>query len=186
TLIGVDTNEVVFTSGGTESNNMAIKGVALKYQNRGTHIITSSIEHPSVIEACQGLEELGFEVTYLSVDESGRISLEELKHAIRTDTILVSIMHVNNEVGTVQPIEEIGKIAKAYPKLFFHVDDVQGYGKMSLDLKESQIDLYSISGHKIHGLKGTGLLFVKNGIRLFPLSHGGGQERNLRSGTENL
>lgn len=185
-LLDVEEQEIIFTSGGTESNNLAVKGIALKYQNRGNHIITSAVEHPSVLEACQGLEELGFEVSYLSVDHAGRVNVQELKNTIRDDTILVTIMHVNNEIGTIQPIKEIGEVLKAYPKLLFHVDGVQGYGKVPISLKEHAIDLYTISGHKIHGVKGTGLLYVRNGLKLFSLLHGGGQESNMRSGTENL
>lgn len=185
-LLHVDKEEIIFTSGGTEGNNIAIKGIALEHQNRGKHIITSEIEHPSIYEACEGLKKLGFEITYLPVDEHGVISLEDLKNAIREDTILISIMHVNNEIGTIQPIEEIGKIANQYPKLFFHVDDVQGIGKVPLNLKKHGIDLCTYSGHKIHGLKGTGMLYVNRRTKLFPLFHGGSQELNIRSGTENL
>ncbi|MBM7572854.1 cysteine desulfurase family protein [Aquibacillus albus] len=185
-LLGVSEDEVVFNSGGTEGNNTAIKGIALAHQNRGKHIITSQIEHPSVLEACQALESLGFSVTYLPVDTNGLVSVDDVKSNITENTILISIMHVNNEIGSVQPIEEIGMIAKQYPKLFFHVDHVQGFGKVSLDLKSSGVDLCTISGHKIHGLKGTGLLYIKKNTTLFPLLHGGEQELNYRSGTENL
>jgi cysteine desulfurase len=185
-LLQVDKEEIIFTSGGTEGNNIAIKGIALEHQNRGKHIITSEIEHPSIYEACEGLKKLGFEITYLPVDEHGIISLEDLKNAIREDTILISIMHVNNEIGSIQPIEKIGEIANQYPKLFFHVDDVQGIGKVSLNLKKQGIDLCTYSGHKIHGLKGTGMLYVNRRTKLFPLFHGGSQELNIRSGTENL
>ncbi|KKE79077.1 cysteine desulfurase [Oceanobacillus caeni] len=185
-LLHVEKEEIIFTSGGTEGNNIAIKGIALEHQNRGKHIITSEIEHPSIYEACEGLKKLGFEITYLPVDEQGIISLKDLKNAIREDTILISIMHVNNEIGSIQPIKEIGEIAKHYPKLFFHVDDVQGLGKVPLNLKKHGIDLCTYSGHKIHGLKGTGLLYVNRRTKLFPLFHGGGQELNIRSGTENL
>ncbi|MGN8645809.1 cysteine desulfurase family protein [Gracilibacillus sp. HCP3S3_G5_1] len=185
-LLEVNPNEIIFTSGGTEGNNLAIKGIALEHQNRGKHIITSAIEHPSVMETCQGLEKLGFEVTYLDVDESGFVDIDSLKKEIREDTILVSIMHVNNEIGSVQPIREIGEVVQNYPKAFFHVDHVQGYGKVPLNMLECSIDLCTISGHKIHGLKGTGLLYVKHNVRLFSLAHGGGQERKIRSGTENI
>lgn len=184
--LSVEKQEIVFTSGGTEGNNLAIKGTALKHQNRGKHIITTQIEHPSVYDVCESLEELGFEITYLSVDSNGVISLEELKRAIREDTILITIMHVNNELGSIQPIHQIGEIAKDYPKLYFHVDDVQGFGKVPLDLKNSGIDLYTLSGHKINGLNGTGLLYVNEKVSLAPLFHGGKQERSLRSGTEDL
>ncbi|RDW21544.1 cysteine desulfurase family protein [Oceanobacillus chungangensis] len=185
-ILHVERNEIIFTSGGTEGNNTAIKGIALEHQGRGKHIITSEIEHPSVEEACKALEKLGFTITYLPVDENGVISLDDLKNAIQDDTILISIMHVNNETGSIQPIEEIGEIAKQHPKLFFHVDDVQGFGKVPLELPDSGIDLCTISGHKIHGLKGTGLLYVNKHTKLFPLFHGGDQEQAIRSGTENL
>ncbi|WP_163581633.1 cysteine desulfurase family protein [Gracilibacillus saliphilus] len=185
-LLEVNPNEIIFTSGGTEGNNLAIKGIALEHQNRGKHIITSSIEHPSVIETCQGLEALGFEVTYLDVDESGLVDIDNLKKKMREDTILVSIMHVNNEIGTIQPIKEIGEIVQSYPKAFFHVDHVQGYGKVPINIQASHVDLCTISGHKIHGLKGTGVLYVKQTVKLFSLAHGGGQERRIRSGTENV
>ncbi|SFD61215.1 cysteine desulfurase [Lentibacillus persicus] len=185
-LLNVHQDEIVFTSGGTEGNNLAIKGTALKHQGRGKHIITTEIEHSSVDETFQGLSQLGFDVTYLPVDENGVVSVEDVRKAIRHDTILISVMHVNNELGSIQPVKEIGDIAKKYPKLFFHVDNVQGFGKVPLELAESGIDFCTISGHKIHGLKGTGLLYVKKGATLFPLFHGGDQEHGLRSGTENL
>lgn len=185
-ILQVETEELIFTSGGTEGNNIAIKGIALEHQNRGKHIITTEIEHPSVFEACEALKQLGFDITYLPVNEHGVISIEDLEKAIRDDTILISVMHVNNELGSIQPIAEIGKVAKKYPKLFFHVDDVQGLGKVPLKLKQNGIDLCSYSAHKIHGLKGTGMLYIRNGVRIFPLFHGGSQEANLRSGTENL
>ncbi|WP_138415279.1 cysteine desulfurase family protein [Aquibacillus sediminis] len=185
-LLGITSNEIVFNSGGTEGNNTAIKGIALAHQNRGNHIITSQIEHPSVLEACRSLESLGFDITYLPVNKNGVVSVSDVEKAITDKTILLSIMHVNNELGTIQPIEEIGKVAKRYPKLFFHVDHVQGFGKVDLQLKDSGIDLCTISGHKIHGLKGTGLLYIKRGTKIFPLLHGGDQEMGYRSGTENL
>lgn len=172
-ILGIGVDEVIFTSGGTEGNNTAIKGIALEHQGRGKHIITSSIEHPSIYEACQSLETLGFEVTYLPVDGNGVVSAAELEKAIRNDTILISIMHVNNETGSIQPIEKIGSIAKRYPKLFFHVDAVQSIGKVLVQLKDSGIDICTFSGHKIHGLKGTGMLYVNNRTKLFPLLHGG-------------
>lgn len=185
-LLGTEPEEIIFTSGGTESNNTAIKGIALEHQQRGNHIITSKAEHPSVLETCKSLEKQGFNVTYLPVNEDGLISLGELEASITRKTILISIMHVNNEMGTIQPIEEIGKIAAKYPKLFFHVDHVQGIGKVPLRLKSAGIDLCSISGHKIHGLKGTGLLYVRKGTTLLPLLHGGGQEYTYRPGTGNV
>lgn len=185
-LLNVEVSEVLFTSGGTEGNNLAIKGIALEHQSRGKHIITTEIEHPSVYDTCKSLERLGFEITYLPVNEDGIVSVSDVETAIRNDTILISVMHVNNETGSVQPVKEIGNLAKAYPKLYFHVDDVQGLGKVPLSLKQSGIDLCTMSGHKIHGLKGTGILYIKNGTTLFPLFHGGSQENNLRSGTENV
>jgi len=178
--------EMIFTSGGTEGNNLAIKGIAFKHRKRGKHIITSVVEHPSVLKACQSLEELGFDVTYLPVNKDGVISVTELIQAIRTDTILISMMHVNNELGSIQPIEAIGEVVKKHPKIFFHVDNVQGFGKVHLDFQPCGIDLCTISGHKIHGLKGTGLLYIKNGTSLYPLQHGGNQEQGYRSGTENM
>lgn len=185
-LLKVKSSEIYFTSGGTESNNLAIKGVAQAYANRGKHIITTAIEHPSVGDACHSLEEQGFELTYLPVDEQGRISLSELELALREDTILVSIMHVNNEVGSIQPIAEIGSLLKRYPKALFHVDHVQGAGKVDLPIRENNIDLCSISGHKVHGLKGTGILYIRDGVRIQSLFHGGNQETKIRSGTENV
>lgn len=185
-LLHVNESEIIFTSGGTEGNNIAIKGIAFEHQARGKHIITTEIEHASVFNTCQSLEAHGFEVTYLPVNEDGVISVRQLEDSIRDDTILISVMHVNNETGAIQPIEEIGQIAKKYPKLFFHVDAVQSLGKVPLNLTEAQIDLCTYSGHKIHGLKGTGIIYVKDGISLFPLFHGGGQEFDVRSGTENV
>lgn len=185
-LLGAEPEEIVFTSGGTEGNNTAIKGIALQHQNRGKHIITTEIEHPAVEEACKSLEELGFSITYLPVNREGVVSVEDVENAIEDDTILISIMHVNNEIGSIQPVEAIGEVAKKYPKLFFHVDDVQGVGKVPLNLRDSGIDLCTFSGHKIHGLKGTGILYVRKGTTLFPLFHGGEQEMNIRSGTVNV
>ncbi|WP_102026768.1 cysteine desulfurase family protein [Salirhabdus sp. Marseille-P4669] len=185
-LLHVGHNELIFTSGGTESNNLAIKGIALQHQNRGKHIITSQVEHPSVLEACAALETIGFEVTYLPVTKYGRVNPSDLESAIRPDTILISIMHVNNEIGVIQPIEEIANIAQKYPKVFFHVDYVQGLGKIPLSLNHPGIDLCSMSSHKIHGLKGTGILYIKSGTVLFPILHGGGQQSSIRPGTENV
>jgi len=185
-LLHVKEQEVYFTSGGTEGNNMAIKGIAMAFQARGKHIVTSAIEHASVIETCKQLENFGFEITYVPVDSTGRVSVSDVVNAVRTDTILVSIMHVNNEVGSIQPIEEIGQFLKGKEKVFFHVDYVQGVGKVPLQIKENAIDLCTISGHKFHGMKGTGILYVRDGIRLSALFSGGNQERRLRSGTENV
>lgn len=184
-LLNIKEKEVFFTSGGTESNNLAIKGTALQYQNRGKHIITSKIEHPSVTNTMKQLESIGYSVTYLDVNESGRVDPYAVEKAIQSDTILVSIMHVNNEVGSIQPIEEIGSILKHHPKVLFHVDGVQACGKVPVPLQGGQVDLYSISAHKIHGLKGSGMLFVRDGVNISPLLTGGEQEGNIRSGTEN-
>lgn len=184
----VEPAEVVFTSGGTESNNLAIKGIAFGYQQRGKHIITTEIEHPSVHEVCHDLaERFGFEITYLPVDRNGRVNPQDVQDALRKDTILVSIMHVNNELGSIQPIEEIGELLKAYPNIYFHVDQVQGFGKVQLNIKQARIDLLSISGHKLHAPKGTGLLYINKRIReMYPLFHGGAQQSKLRPGTENV
>jgi cysteine desulfurase len=185
-LLDVQPSEIVFTSGGTEGNNIAIKGIAYQHQNRGKHLITTVIEHASSYESFQYLETQGFEVTYLPVNEAGMISIEDLKEAIRPETVLVSMLHVNNETGTIQPIKEIGEILKEHKKIFFHVDNVQGIGKVPLQLKEWGIDLCTISAHKIHGLKGTGLLYIKNGVTLSALFTGGEQEYRKRAGTENV
>lgn len=185
-LLDVQPSEIIFTSGGTEGNNIAIKGIAFQHQNRGKHLITTAVEHASSYESFQYLETQGFEVTYLPVDEAGVVSIEDLKEALRPETVLVSMLHVNNETGTIQPIEEIGKILKEHKKIFFHVDNVQGIGKVPLQLKEWGIDLCTISAHKIHGLKGTGLLYIKNGVTLSALFTGGEQEYQKRAGTENV
>lgn len=185
-LLKVKQSEIIFTSGGTESNNLAIKGVAFQYQGRGNHIITTEIEHASVRETMEQLRKFGFEITYLPVDHAGKVSVTSVEKAIRKDTILVSIMHVNNEVGTVQPIKEIGKLLKDYSKILFHVDHIQGIGKVPLDFQECGIDLCSISGHKFHGLKGTGALYIRDGLKISPLLSGGSQELKVRSGTENV
>ncbi|WML30441.1 cysteine desulfurase family protein [Neobacillus sp. OS1-32] len=185
-LLQVKTNEIYFTSGGTESNNLAVKGAALRNKNKGKHLITSSVEHPSVRLAMEQLEQVGFDITYVPVDRNGRVSAADIEKAIRKDTTFISIMLVNNEVGTIQPIKEIGEMLKRYPTILFHVDAVQGIGKVPLTLHEDRIDLCSISGHKFHGLKGTGVLYVRDGVRITPLFSGGSQERALRSGTENV
>lgn len=181
----VKPHEIIFTSGGTEGNNLAIKGAAFQYKQRGKHLITTEIEHSSSLEAFRFLETLGFQVTYLPVDENGHVSVEDVKRALRDDTILVSIIHVNNEIGTIQPIHDIGALLKKERKIIFHVDHVQGITKVPLSMREAHIDLCTVSGHKIHGLKGTGLLYVREGLELTPLQHGGGQENGYRSGTEN-
>jgi len=185
-LLSVQPSEIIFTSGGTEGNNLAIKGTAMMHRSRGKHLITTEIEHPSIYEAYKQLEGIGFEVTYLSPDEDGFISVEKVAAALREDTILVSIIHVNNETGAIQPILEIGQFLKKYPKIFFHVDAVQGIGKVPLHIKQSAIDLLSASGHKFHSVKGTGFLYVREGVTLSSMMTGGSQEREIRSGTENL
>jgi cysteine desulfurase len=185
-LLNVKEQEIIFTSGGTEGNNTAIKGVAFGYRQRGKHMITTKVEHPASRAAFEQLEALGYDVTYLDVDREGRISVDDVKRALRDDTILVSVIHVNNELGTIQPVAEIGNLLKERPKTLFHVDHVQGFTKVPLDFYEAGIDLCTISGHKIHGPRGTGILFVREGVQLSPLLAGGGQEHGLRSGTENL
>ncbi|MEA3320859.1 MAG: cysteine desulfurase family protein [Bacillota bacterium] len=183
-LLHVHHKEVIFTSGGTESNNLAIKGCALSKRNIGNHIITTAIEHPSVTNAIKDLEKEGFEVTILPVDKEGRITVKQVEDALRKDTVLVSIIHVNNETGVIQPVEEIGEVLLNYPNVSFHVDHIQGIGKVPL--KMAVIDLCSLSAHKFHGLKGNGVLIAKNGVKLHPLLSGGEQEWTLRSGTENV
>jgi cysteine desulfurase len=185
-LLKVKPSEIVFTSGGTESNNLAIKGTAFMYRNRGRHMITTEIEHASVRETMEQLKEVGFTITYIRPDANGVVSASEIEKAIQPDTILVSVIHVQNEVGTIQPIKEIGTMLKKYPKVLFHVDHVQGVGKVPLDFYECGIDLCSISGHKFHGLKGTGALFLRDSVKIAPLLTGGNQEAKKRSGTENV
>ncbi len=180
-FLGVSAEELFFTSGGTESDNLALKGVA--FANKGRHIITSSIEHHAVLRACEWLERQGFAITYLPVDKYGLVSPEELEKAIRNDTILVSIMHANNEIGTIEPIDEIGKICRRHG-IYFHTDAVQTFGK--IPIKMDNIDLLSVSSHKIHGPRGVGALFIRKGVKIDPLIHGGNQERGMRSGTENI
>ena len=183
----IDEKELVFTSGGTESNNMALIGAALANKRAGNHIITTSIEHASVSATTAYLEELGFQVTYLKVDKDGLISLEELKEAVTEDTILVSLMMVNNEIGAVEPIEEAAKVIKAKnPNTLLHVDAIQAYGKYRIYPKKMGIDLLSVSGHKIHAPKGTGFLFIRDKVKVKPLIYGGGQQKGMRSGTENV
>ncbi|MBC2113246.1 cysteine desulfurase [Listeria innocua] len=186
TMLDVLPEEIIFTSGGTEGNNLAIKGLAYSYKNRGKHIITSSIEHPSVRLVMEELEENGFTVTYLKVDKNGVIQLDELKAALTDETILVSIMGVNNEVGSIQPLQEIGEILASREHTFFHVDFVQGIGKIPLEIDKNTIDLLTFSGHKFHALRGTGALVKRKNVHLHPEIIGGGQEMGYRSGTENL
>ena len=179
--------EIVFTSGGTESNNLAIIGSAMANRRSGMHMITTQIEHASVSNTMAYLEEQGFAVTYLPVDENGVISLDDLKNAIRPDTILVSMMHVNNEIGAVEPVAEAGKLIKEVnPKTLFHVDAIQSYGKFKIVPKKMNIDLLSVSGHKIHGPKGSGFLYIKDKTKIKPILFGGGQQKGMRSGTENV
>lgn len=186
-ILKVREKNLYFTSCGTESDNMAIIGGALAAQRRGKHLITTVIEHPAVLEAMKHLENLGFEITRLGVDRDGLVSPEAVAAAVRPDTILVSVMHTNNEIGSVQPVAQIGAAIKAAnPSTLFHVDAVQGFGKASILPKRMKIDLLAASGHKIHGPKGTGLLYVGDGVRLEPLIFGGGQQGGLRSGTENV
>jgi cysteine desulfurase len=178
-------DEIIFTSGGTESDNLAIKGIAHRYQDKGKHIITTSIEHPAVLEVCRALTKAGFQVTYLPVNKEGLVELSSLESAIRDDTILISVMHANNEIGTIQPIEEIGKLAKE-KDIFFHTDAVQSVGKIPTDVDKMGVDLLSLSAHKLYGPKGIGALYVRTGTRLQNIIQGGGHEKNLRSGTENV
>ena len=183
----VSPKEIIFTSGGSESNNMALTRTAIANKRAGNHITSTSIEHASVYNPLAYLEEQGFEVTYLPVDHDGHISLEDLENAIREDTILVSIMYVNNEIGAVEPVEEIAKrIKKKNPAILFHVDAIQAYGKFVIRPKRQGIDLLSVSGHKIHAPKGIGFLYVDSRVKIKPLIYGGGQQRGMRSGTENV
>ncbi|MEK4060140.1 MULTISPECIES: cysteine desulfurase family protein [Paenibacillus] len=185
--LGVNPQEILFTSGATESNNLAVKGAALQYQSRGRHIVTTEIEHPSVYESCLQLQNMGWEVTFVAPDSSGMVEPSRIAAAVRRDTVLVSVMHVNNEVGTVQPLLEIGRLVKAANhRTLFHVDGVQGYSGFEPRLGEWQADLYSLSPHKIRGPRGVGLLYVREGVTLFPLLTGGSQENGLRAGTENV
>lgn len=183
--IGVDLKEIYFTSCGSESDNLAIKGVAYANRNRGNHIITTKIEHPAVLHTCEHLEKEGFRVTYLNVDADGLISLEELQNAITSDTILISVMFANNEIGTIQPIGEIGSIAKKH-NIYFHTDAVQAVGNVRINVEELNIDLLSMSAHKFYGPKGMGALYVKTGVNFEKIQDGGHQERNMRAGTENV
>jgi len=185
TMLNCQASEIVFTSGGTESNNYAIKGIALANKEKGNHIITSSIEHPAVIEVCKYLEQQGFEITYIPVDNQGLVDASEVEKAIKPSTILISIMHANNEVGSIQPIAEIGAIAKKH-EVIMHTDAAQSLGKIKADVQAINVDLLSIAGHKLYAPKGIGALYIRKGIVLEKLIHGADHERNLRAGTENV
>jgi len=184
-FIGARQEEIIFTSGGTESNNSAIKGVACARRDKGNHIITSKIEHHAVLETCHFLEKQGFEVTYIPVDEFGIVDPADVKKAITGKTILISIMHANNEIGTIEPIAEIGKIARE-KGIYFHTDAVQTLGHLSIDVSELNVDLLSASGHKLYGPKGVGILYVRKGVRMLPFMHGGDQEQGRRASTHNV
>ncbi len=183
--IGAKDNEIYFTAGGSESDNWALKATAEAYRDKGKHIITSKIEHHAILHTCEWLEKNGFEVTYLDVDEFGVVKLEELKKAIRPDTILISIMFANNEIGTIEPVAEIGKIAREHGVLF-HTDAVQAFGQVPINVDELNIDMLSSSGHKLNGPKGIGFLYIRKGIKIRSFLHGGAQERKRRAGTENV
>ena len=183
--IGAASNEIYFTAGGSEADNWALKATAEAYQNKGKHIITTKIEHHAILHTAQYLEKQGFEVTYLDVDETGRVKLDDLKQAIRPDTILISVMFANNEIGTIQPIKEIGEIAKEHG-ILFHTDAVQAFGQIPINVEEYHIDMLSASGHKLNGPKGIGLLYIRKGVKIRSFIHGGAQERKRRAGTENV
>lgn len=183
--LGAKANEIYFTAGGSESDNWAIKATADAYAQKGKHIITSAIEHHAVLHTCEYLEKHGYEVTYVGVDENGVIKLDELKAAIRPDTILISVMFANNEIGTIQPIKEIGEIAKEHD-ILFHTDAVQAYAQVPINVDEMHIDMLSASGHKLNGPKGIGFLYIRKGIKIRSFVHGGQQERGRRAGTENI
>jgi cysteine desulfurase len=190
-LINASPTEIVFVSGGTEADNLALRGVAEAHREHGRHIITTKIEHPAVLATCESLEQAGFRVTYLPVSSAGRVSVDDLRAALSDDTILISVMHANNETGTIQPIEDIAAIvaearARGMSRLLFHTDAVQSTGKIAVDVKKLGVDLLSVSGHKIHGPKGVGALFLRKGVRLSKLLYGGHHERDRRAGTENV
>ena len=184
-LINADPKEIIFTAGGSESDNTALKGIAHRYKEKGNHIITSKIEHHAILNSCKSLEKEGFKITYLNVDKDGIIDLEQLKQSITKDTILISIMFANNEIGTIEPIKEIGRIAKEN-NIIFHTDAVQACGNIPINVNELNIDLLSMSGHKLHAPKGTGALYIKRGIEIDSLIDGGHQEKGKRAGTENV
>ena len=183
--LGAKTEEIYFTAGGSESDNWALKATAEAYGNKGKHIITTKIEHHAILHTCEYLEKRGYEVTYIDVDENGTVKLDQLEKAIRPDTILISIMYANNEIGTIQPIKEIGEIAKKHGVLF-HTDAVQAYGQLPINVDEFNIDMLSSSGHKINGPKGIGFLYIRKGVKIRSFVHGGAQERKRRAGTENV
>lgn len=183
--IGAKSNEIYFTAGGSESDNWALKATADAYKEKGKHIITTKIEHHAILHTAQYLEQQGFDITYLDVDEYGLVKLNDLKNAIRPDTILISVMFANNEIGTIEPIKEIGEIAKENG-ILFHTDAVQAYGQVPIDVNELNIDMLSVSGHKINGPKGIGFLYIRTGVKIRNFVHGGGQERARRAGTENV
>ena len=184
-VIGANSDEIYFTSGGSESDNMIISGIAKKYKNKGKHIITSKFEHLAVLNTCKNLEQEGFDVTYVNIDSNGQVKIEEIENSIRDDTILISIMFVNNEIGTIQNIEKIGQIAKS-KNILFHTDAVQAVGNVAIDVKSQNIDLLSMSAHKFYGPKGVGVSYIKKGVEFEPLIFGGHQEKCKRAGTENV
>ena len=184
-FLGAKPNEIYFTGGGSESDNWALKGIAFSQRKKGKHIITSAIEHHAILHTCEYLEKLGYEITYVGVDENGIIKLDELEKSIREDTILISVMFANNEIGSIQPIKEIGEIAKKH-KVLFHTDAVQAYAHVPINVQEMNIDMLSASGHKFHGPKGIGFLYMSNKVKIGPLIHGGSQERSRRAGTHNV
>ncbi|TDO89337.1 aminotransferase class V [Halanaerobium saccharolyticum] len=184
-LLNASPEEIIFTSGGSESNNMVIKGAAYTYQNRGKHIITSEIEHPAVISPCEFLEKNGYEVTYLPVDQNGVVDIDQLKAAVTEETILITIMHANNETGTIQPLAEIAEIASEND-ILFHTDAAQSVGKIETDVKKLGVDFFSVAAHKVYAPKGIGALYIKDGIEIEPLIHGAGHEMGKRAGTENV
>lgn len=183
--LGAQANEIYFTAGGSESDNWALKATAEAYQSKGKHIITSAIEHHAILHTCDYLEKRGFEITYIGVDENGILKLDELEAAIRPDTILISVMFANNEIGTVQPVKEIGELAKKHG-ILFHTDAVQAYGQLPINVDEYHIDMLSASGHKLNGPKGIGFLYIRKGVKIRSFVHGGQQERARRAGTENV
>lgn len=184
-VLGAKANEIYFTAGGSESDNWALKATAEAYGNKGKHIITSKIEHHAILHTCEYLEQRGFEITYLDVDENGIVDLEQLKSSIREDTILISVMFANNEIGTIQPVKEIGEIAHEHG-ILFHTDAVQAFGQVPINVDEYKIDMLSASGHKLNGPKGIGFLYIRQGVKIRSFVHGGAQERKRRAGTENV